>query len=84
MITIEELINASRVSYDPNGSSLIYVTESPFVRNTDTILPGVDITASSRTGRGTLIAPDIIATAFHIRNNLINNGSIVNLSLIHI
>jgi len=74
----EELRQASLANYDPDGSPLIYLTENPFVRNADTILPGVDLSATSRTGIGTLVAPDVMISAFHARDNNRFNIGIIN------
>jgi hypothetical protein len=56
---------ASRQGYDPNGTNLIYTSENPYVRNANSILPGVDLTAIPVAGRGALISPTTVVRAWH-------------------
>ncbi len=60
---------STQADYDPNGTPEIYSSEAPYVRNANTILPGVDLTAIPVIGRGMLIAPDVVARAWHNRGS---------------
>ena len=61
---------STQADYNPSGTPEIYSSESPFVRNADIILPGVDLTAIPIVGRGMLIAPDVVARAWHNRGSI--------------
>lgn len=59
------LAQASQVGYDPSGTPEIYTSQNPFVRNTSSILPGVDLTSIPVVGRGILISPTTVMRAWH-------------------
>lgn len=67
------LAQASQQGYEPNGTPEIYTSENPYVRNTSSILPGVDLTAIPAVGRGILISPTTVVRAFH--NGSSNTGA---------
>ena len=60
---------STQSGYNPNGTQEIYSSEAPYVRNANIILPGVDLTAIPAVGRGMLIAPDVVARAWHNRGS---------------
>ena len=60
---------STQAGYNPSGTPEIYSSESPFVRNANSILPGVDLTSIPVVGRGMLIAPDAVVRAWHNRGS---------------
>ena len=59
------LTQATIDSYDPTGTPEIYTNTDPYVRNENSICPGVDLTAVPVEGRGFLVTPDCLVRAEH-------------------
>lgn len=80
----ESLAIASQEALDESGEVAIYSSTGPYVRETGTILPGINLTCVPVGGRGILVSPDTVLRAWHNRGSTTGTYTFVdNTNTVH-